>query len=96
MWDRRISGRSMAGHLGIDESTMARKLRGNRKWTLDEVLTVARVLDVPVAVLLPEMGTAARAVASGGGAVAGAGFEVRDLVPPRITGGYYAALGDAA
>jgi transcriptional regulator with XRE-family HTH domain len=54
MWDRQISSRSMAGQLGIDESTMARKLRGNRKWTLDEVLRVAAVLDVPITDLLPE------------------------------------------
>lgn len=44
----------IAPHLDIDQSSMSKKLYGKRSWTLDEILTVAKVLDVPVTELLPD------------------------------------------
>ncbi len=55
MWDRRITNRAMAQAIGVDESTMARKLRGQRKWTVDDLLAVAGELHVPVEALLPHL-----------------------------------------
>jgi transcriptional regulator with XRE-family HTH domain len=57
MWDRHVTNRALAARLGLDESTVARKLRGNRKWTLDEVARVAGVLGVMPADLLPDWWT---------------------------------------
>lgn len=53
MWDRHMTNRTLATRLGLDESTVARKLRGNRKWTLDEVAQVADVLGVSPVDLVP-------------------------------------------
>lgn len=51
---RGIAQAELAPHLGIDQSSMSKKLYGKRTWTLDELLTVARVLDVPITDLLPD------------------------------------------
>jgi len=70
MWQRRMTNRAIAARLGMDESTFARKLRGNRKWALGEVLEVAGILGVPVADLLPHLGS---------------NQEPADLLPAHVT-----------
>ena len=56
MWRARITQRAMAARLGIDESTLGRKIRGSRKWTLDEVVEAATILSVHPGDLLPSGG----------------------------------------
>lgn len=53
LWDKRIRNKQLAAHLGISESTLSKKIRGDRPWTLDEVLSTAEFLDVPLTDLLP-------------------------------------------
>ena len=54
MWDRHLTNRALAARLGLDESALSRKMRGGRKWTVDELLDLSAIFDVPVADLLPE------------------------------------------
>jgi transcriptional regulator with XRE-family HTH domain len=54
MWHKRMTQKQLASVLGVGQSAVARKIRGERGWSLDEVLAVARVLDVPVTDLLPD------------------------------------------
>lgn len=53
LWDKRIPQKSLAEHLGISESTLSKKLRGDRPWTIEELLTAAKFLDAPIGDLLP-------------------------------------------
>ena len=53
MWRQRVTQRDIAGHLGIQQSAMSRKLRGTRPWLAAEVVAVAEVLGVPLAELFP-------------------------------------------
>lgn len=54
LWERRIPQRQLADHIDIDQSTLSRKLRGDRPWTLDEVFSCAGFFDVPLSDLIPE------------------------------------------
>lgn len=53
MWRERIPQRKVAEVLDIHQASLSKKLRGERNWTMDELLAVARFLDVPVTDLLP-------------------------------------------
>lgn len=53
MWRRKISQREVGLAIGVNQGALGRKLRGERKWTLDEVLAVAAFLQVEVSDLLP-------------------------------------------
>jgi len=44
--------RELATHLGIDEAAVSRSTRGERRWTLDDLLGTAEFLDVPVSYLI--------------------------------------------
>lgn len=48
MWSRRITQTAMAERLELSQSSMSRKLRGERPWDADDVLAVANALDVSV------------------------------------------------
>lgn len=74
-----MSQSDMAAHLLIDQSSMSKKLYGKRTWTLDELLTAARVLDVPVTELLP--GDDYAPVPTGRGRMVGATRARRDSNP---------------
>lgn len=78
---RGMSQADMAEHLLIDQSSMSKKLYGRRTWTLDELLTTARVFGVPVADLLP--GDDYAPVLSGRGRV-GSGVRSKGLEPPTF------------
>lgn len=56
MWRNRVSQVQLADKLGMVQSTLSRKLRGQRPWTLDELLSAAAYLEVPVTDLLPLAG----------------------------------------
>ena len=51
---RRISGRQLARDLGWKHSTVSRRLNGESRWQVDELVAVASYLDIPVTDLLPE------------------------------------------
>jgi hypothetical protein len=48
MWTRKITQSALGRQLGIDQSALSKKLRGERGWSLDEVERAARVLGVPM------------------------------------------------
>jgi transcriptional regulator with XRE-family HTH domain len=50
---RRLSGRDLAAALGWSERTLRRRLGGDLPFTVDELLAVAKFLEIPVAELLP-------------------------------------------
>lgn len=51
---RRLSQRQVADAAGIPQPTLSRRLLGRSPFTVPELLTLAVVLDVPVALLLGE------------------------------------------
>lgn len=53
MWQRRMPQTELAQALGMNQSTLSKKLRGKVKWTLSELYEVAGLLDCNVAELLP-------------------------------------------
>jgi len=46
MWDHGIKQTELAPKLGMDQSTLSKKLRGVRPWTFAEFLAVADILGV--------------------------------------------------
>lgn len=55
MWDRKISQRAMAPAIGLDQSTLSKKLRGIRPWTFAEMLKVADYMQMDARDLLTAM-----------------------------------------
>ena len=55
MWDRKISQASLAPALGMTQTALSRKLRGERKWTLADLVSAARELRVTTSYLLGEL-----------------------------------------
>ena len=51
MWERRVTNRAMAPNLGMDESGLGRRLRGERGWTAEHVWSAATFLNVPLAAI---------------------------------------------
>jgi transcriptional regulator with XRE-family HTH domain len=67
LWDSRITQRQLAERLGVDETIVSKMLRGNRSWSISDLIETAEVVGVPVADLLPEgMRQGLVSVASGG------------------------------
>lgn len=50
---RRMSQATLGAQIGITQAALGKKLYGKRRWTIDEVIAVARYLEVPVTDLLP-------------------------------------------
>ena len=57
MWRGKITQTQVAQALGVGQPAIARKLRGERPFTIDELLSVADYLDLPVTELLPNDGS---------------------------------------
>lgn len=57
MWDQQLTQTAFGARVGIDQSTLAKKLRGSRGWSLDDLAIVASALGVTMAYLLGEVGT---------------------------------------
>lgn len=55
IWRKKISQRALATELGITQSTLSRKLHGERPWTLDEVIIASRFLGVAPSTLLADV-----------------------------------------
>ena len=53
MWRRRVSQQKMADHLGLNQSTFSKKMRGRVPMTLEELLSIAAFLEVQPRDLLP-------------------------------------------
>lgn len=54
MWDRKISQTTLAARLGMTQSNLSKKLRGDRGWSLDELKAVSAEMHVKMASLLGE------------------------------------------
>lgn len=52
MWDRRLSQREVAAQLGLTQTGLSKKLRGQRQWSIDELLSLASILGLSVPELL--------------------------------------------
>jgi transcriptional regulator with XRE-family HTH domain len=55
MWDQRITQTRLAVALGIDQTTLSKKLRGTRPWTVRELIDVADALHIDARELLARM-----------------------------------------
>jgi BetR domain len=55
MWDQRITQTRLAVLLGIDQSTLSKKLRGERPWSVRELIDVADALHMDARDLLARM-----------------------------------------
>lgn len=71
MWRGKITQTRMAGVLGIGQPAVARKLRGERPFSIDEILAVASHLDRPITDLLPNAGNPRPEGPDGGDAMNG-------------------------
>lgn len=54
MWRSKIPQKEIGALLGIDQSAVSKKLRGQRAWSADDLVRVARRLNVSVGVLFGE------------------------------------------
>lgn len=55
LWDRRLRQIDLCDALGLSRQSVSQKLRGERPWSVDELLATARYLEVPVTELLPRL-----------------------------------------
>lgn len=56
MWDRGLTQTSFGAQLGMDQSTLGKKLRGKVGWSLGEIAAVASALNVSISQLFGENG----------------------------------------
>ena len=54
MWDRHLTQTAVANQLGITQPALSKKLRGDRGWSAQEIVTVAQVLATSSSYLLGE------------------------------------------
>jgi len=54
MWERRIRQADLAARVGMSQSTLSKKLRGEVPMTVDELVTIAHALGIPACELLEE------------------------------------------
>ena len=54
MWERRITQAALGESIGLDQTGLGRRLRGERKWTPAELRAVAYELSVTVGYLFGE------------------------------------------
>jgi transcriptional regulator with XRE-family HTH domain len=52
MWKAKITQTAMARQMGVDQSALSKRIRGERGWSLDDVEAAASILGVSVANLL--------------------------------------------
>jgi transcriptional regulator with XRE-family HTH domain len=53
LWANRMTQSDLASRLGLDQSTLSKKLRGVRRWTAEEVVHASAALGVYPADLMP-------------------------------------------
>ncbi len=54
MWDQKVTQVQLGGRIGMDQSSLGKRLRGERGWTVDQLLTMARVFNTTVSYLVGE------------------------------------------
>lgn len=54
MWEQRLTQTALAKQIGLDQSSLGKRLRGDRGWSLDEVHAIAAALRTTVAYLFGE------------------------------------------
>lgn len=54
MWRRRVLQKELGEHMGISQTTISKKLRGERAFSNAELIAVARFFNVSVATLFGE------------------------------------------
>lgn len=54
MWERRITQTALGRTIGIDQSNLGRRLRGERGWSLDDLRATANALGTTMSYLLGE------------------------------------------
>lgn len=55
---RRISGRKLATDLGWKRASVSRRINGQSRWQVDELVTLAVYLDLPITAFLPDQDAA--------------------------------------
>jgi transcriptional regulator with XRE-family HTH domain len=70
MWDQKLSQTALSKRLGIAQTTLSKKLHGERGWSLDDLQSIAGALHVSMAYLLGESNV--KAPPRGGGDDGGA------------------------
>lgn len=55
MWDKKISQERLAARLGIHQTTLSKKLRGERPWSFAEMIEVSDALDINALDLLKDL-----------------------------------------
>jgi transcriptional regulator with XRE-family HTH domain len=53
MGRRNLSGKQVAGRIGISQPSFSRRLNGEAEWSINELHAMAEVLGCPLASLLP-------------------------------------------
>lgn len=53
MWRQKVTQTSLASTIGVTQPSIARKLRGERPFSIDELLSIAAALNLPITELLP-------------------------------------------
>lgn len=48
IWDRDVEQQTVAAVLGMDQSTLSLKLKGKRKWTVEELVRVSGYFNVTI------------------------------------------------
>lgn len=56
MWRQRMTQGQLAARLGLTQTGVSRKIRGERPWFARELLEVAKALNTQVSALLPPLG----------------------------------------
>lgn len=54
MWRRRVTQRELGARIGVSQSTLSKKLRGQVPVTVTELVAISEVLGVEAADLLPQ------------------------------------------
>lgn len=52
MWDRKLTARAVAPHLGMDPTGLGRRIRGERGWDADDIFAAAHFFGVSADYLL--------------------------------------------
>lgn len=66
MWDQKLSQTALSKRLGIAQTTLSKKLHGERGWSLEDLQAIANALHVSMAYLLGESNVKAPPGGDGG------------------------------
>ncbi|WP_353615667.1 helix-turn-helix transcriptional regulator [Leifsonia sp. ALI-44-B] len=55
MWDQKITQTALGNMIGMEQSSVGKRLRGERGWSIANLLATARALNTTVAYLVGEV-----------------------------------------